>query len=100
MIVAISGAADVFSTIERTGVVLRARRPAEVAPLPRFIRKRIERDRYSLFVAVDDGTQGTVYAWRADERNAIPQGANATVRASPVLGYVRRATPVGHILGD
>ena len=100
VIVAISGAADVFSTIERTGVVLRARRPAEVAPLPRFIRKRIERDRYSLFVAVDDGTQGTVYAWRADERNAIPQGANATVRASPVLGYVRRATPVGHILGD
>jgi hypothetical protein len=100
VIVAIFGAADVFSTVERTGVVLRARRPAEVAPLPRCVRKRIERDRYSLFVAVDDGTQGTVYAWRAGERNAIPQGANATVRATPVLGYVRRATPVGHILRD
>lgn len=99
VIVAIFGAADVFSTIERTGVVLRARRPAEVAPLPRFVRKRIERDRYSLFVAVDDGKQDTIYAWRAGERNAIPQGANATVRATPVLGYVRRATPVGHILG-
>lgn len=100
IIVAASGATDVFSTIERTGVVLRARRPAEVAPLPRFIRKRIERDRYSLFIAVDDGTSNTVVAWRAGERNAIPQGANATVRVSPVLGYVRRATPVGHILID
>jgi hypothetical protein len=98
--VAIAGAADVFSTVERTGVVLRARRPAEVAPLPRSIRKRIERDRYTLFVAIDDGTSDTVVAWRAGERNAIPQGANATVRASPVLGYVRRAVPVGHILVD
>jgi hypothetical protein len=97
---ALAGAADVFSTIERTGVVLRARRPAEVAPLPRFVRRRIERDRYTLFVAIDDGTSGTVVAWRAGERNAIPQGANATVRASPVLGYVRRAVPVGHILVD
>ena len=98
--VAIAGAADVFSTVERTGVVLRARQPAEVAPLPRTIRKRIERDRYTLFVAIDDGTSDTVVAWRAGERNAIPQGANATVRASPVLGYVRRAVPVGHILVD
>jgi hypothetical protein len=71
-----------------------------VAPLPRCIRKRIERDRYSLFVAIDDGKQSTVYAWRTGERNAIPQGANATVRATPVLGYVRRATPIGHILVD
>lgn len=98
--IALAGAADVFSTVERTGVVLRARRPAEVAPLPRFVRRRIERDRYTLFVAIDDGTSDTVVAWRAGERNAIPQGANATVRASPVLGYVRRAVPVGHILVD
>lgn len=98
--VAIAGAADVFSTVERTGLVLRARQPAEVAPLPRSIRRLIERDRYTLFVAIDDGTADTVVAWRAGERNAIPQGANATVRASPVLGYVRRAVPVGHILVD
>lgn len=98
--VAFAGAADVFSTVERTGVVLRARQPAEVAPLPRFVRRRIERDRYTLFVAIDDGTSDTVVAWRAGERNAIPQGANATVRASPVLGYVRRSVPVGHILVD
>lgn len=98
--VAVAGAADVFTTIERTGVVIRARRPAEVAPLPRFIRRRIERDRYSLFVAVDNGIKGTVVAWRAGERNAIPQGANAVVRATPVLGYVRSAKPVGHILTE
>jgi len=98
--VAIAGAADVFSTVERTGVVLRARQPAEVAPLPRFVRRRIERDRYTLFVAIDDGSSDTVVAWRSGERNAIPQGANATVRATPVLGYVRRAVPVGHILVD
>jgi hypothetical protein len=100
LIVAVAGAADTFNTVERTGVVLRARRPAEVSPLPRFIGKRLERDRYSLFVAVDDGTTGTVVAWRAGERNAIPQGANAVVRASPVLGYVRSAKPVGHILAE
>lgn len=99
-IVAASGAVDVFGSVERTGVVLRARRPIEVAPLPRSIRRRIERDRYSLFIAIDDGTSGTVVAWRAGERNAIPQGANATVKASPVLGYVRRAVPVGHLLID
>lgn len=100
LLVALAGAADTFATVERTGVVLRARRPAEVAPLPRAIRKRIERDRYSLFVAIDDGTRDTVTAWRAGERSAIPQGASAIVRATPVLGYVRKATPVGHtILG-
>ena len=96
--VAIAGASDMFTTVERTGVVLRARRPAEVAPLPRFIRKRLERDRYSLFLAIDDGSIDTISAWRTGERNAVPQGANAIVRATPVLGYVRSAKPVGHNL--
>lgn len=98
LIVALAGAADTFATVERTGVVLRARRPAEVAPLPRAVRQRLERDRYSLFVAIDDGTQDTVTAWRAGERSAMPQGASAIVRATPILGYVRQATPVGHTL--
>lgn len=98
LLVAIAGAADTFATVERTGVVLRARRPAEVLPLPRAVRKRIERDRYSLFVAIDDGSVDTITAWRAGERSAIPQGASAIVHATPVLGYVRKATPVGHTL--
>ena len=93
---ALAGAADGFRAVERTGLVLRTRRPAEVSPLPRRIRRLVERDRYSAYVAIDDGTRDTVVAWRTHERQAVPQGARATVRATPVLGHVRRATPVGH----
>lgn len=96
----VAGAADVFNTVERTGVVLRARRPPEVSPLPRGVVRRLERDRYSLFVALDDGSSDTITAWRASERTAVPQGADATVAASPLLGYVRRSTPIGHRLLD
>jgi hypothetical protein len=98
--VTFAGAADVFTTTERTGVVLRTRRPAEVMPLPRPIRRMLERDRFTIYMAVDDGADGTVVAWRASERNAVPQGASAIVKATPVLGYVRKATPVGHRLPD
>ncbi len=97
---AFAGAADMFNTIERTGVVLRARRPAEVSPLPRPLRRLLERDHYSVFLAVDDGSRGRLVAWRSNERNAIPQGARAVVRATPLLGYVRRSTPVGHRLPE
>jgi hypothetical protein len=98
--VAFAGAADMFATIERTGVVLRARRPAEVSPFPRPIRRLLERDHYSVFVAIDDGSRSGVIAWRSNERNAVPQGARAMVRATPLLGYVRRSTPVGHRLPE
>jgi hypothetical protein len=97
---AFAGVADLFVTIERTGVVLRARRPAEVTPLPRAVRRLLERDRFTLFVAVDDGASGSVVAWRTTERQAVPQGASAIVKATPVLGYVRKATPIGHRLPD
>jgi hypothetical protein len=95
---ALAGAADGFTTVERTGRVIRSRRPAEVSPLPRRVRRMLERDRYSAYVAVDDGTSATVFAWRTNERQAVPQGARATVRATYVLGHVRRAVPVGHRL--
>ncbi len=98
--IAFAGAADMFNTVERTGVVLRARRPAEVTPLPRSLRRLLERDRYTVFVAVDDGSSDRVVAWRSNERNAVPQGARAMVRATPLLGYVRSSTPVGHLLPD
>ncbi len=97
---AFAGAADMFNTIERTGVVIRARRPAEVTPLPRSWVKRLEGDRYSLYVALDDGTSDTITAWRASERTAMPQGVDAVVRATPILGYVRRASPIGHVFHD
>jgi hypothetical protein len=98
--VAFAGAADVFTTTERTGVILRTRRPAEVVPLPRALRRMLERDRFTIYMAVDDGADGTVVAWRSTERHAVPQGASAVVKATPVLGYVRKATPVGHRLPD
>ena len=94
----VAGAADMFNSVERTGVVLRARRPAEVSPIPRVIGRRLERDRYTVFIAIDDGSSDTVTAWRATERTAVPQGADAVVVATPVLGHVRKATPVGHLL--
>jgi hypothetical protein len=97
---AFAGALDMFNTVEHTGVVIRARRPAEVTPLPRSLVKRIEGDRYSLYVAVDDGSSDTLTAWRASERTAMPQGVDAVVRATPILGYVRRASPIGHVLLD
>ncbi|MGA9277797.1 hypothetical protein [Ilumatobacter sp.] len=95
---AIAGAADMFNSVERTGVVLRARRPAEVSPLPRSLIKRFEGDRYSLYVAIDDGSSDRITAWRASERTATPQGVDVVVRASPVLGHVRRASPIGHTI--
>jgi hypothetical protein len=100
LLMAIGGAVDGFATVRRTGIVLRARRPVEVSPLPTALRRRLERDRYSLFIAVDDGTSDTIDAWRCSERTAVPQGARATITATPFLGHVRSAAPVGHRLVD
>lgn len=94
----VAGVADLLGSVERTGVVLRARRPVEVSPLPRRMRRILDRDRYRVFMAIDDGSKGSVTAWRATERTAVPQGATATVKASRVLGRVRSSIPVGHRL--
>ena len=32
---------------------------------------------------------------RANERSAAPQGSQARVRATPLLGYVRASEPIG-----
>lgn len=98
--VAVAGAADTFNSVERTGVVVRTRRPAEVSPIPRPVLRRLERERYSVCVAVDDGRSDVITAWRATERTAMPQGVDATVRATPVLGHVRKSTPIGHVLPE
>ena len=91
----IAGAFDLFSTVERQGVVVRARRPQRVVPFPRLLRPLARRDRFSLFIAVDDGRSDRVSAWLSNERTAVPQGARARVKATPVLGYVRRSEPIG-----
>jgi len=91
----VAGAFDLFATIERRGLVVRARRPQRVVPYPWLLGPLAKRDRYSLFVAVDDGSSDRVSAWLANERTAVPQGARARVRATPLLGYVRSAEPIG-----
>ena len=91
----IAGAFDLFSTVERQGVVVRARRPQRVVPFPRLLRPLARRDRFALFIAVDDGRSDRVNAWLSNERTAVPQGARARVKATPVLGYVRRSEPIG-----
>lgn len=95
---ALAGAFDAFNSVERTGAVIRTRRPAEVSPLPRQLQRKLERDRYRVYLAVDDGSSDTIVAWKTGERHAVPQGARATVVASPLLGHVRRTRPVGHVL--
>ena len=91
----VAGAFDLFATIERRGLVVRARRPQRVVPYPWLLGPLAKRDRYSLFVAVDDGRSDRISAWLANERTAVPQGARARVRATPLLGYVRSAEPIG-----
>ena len=92
---AIAGAFDLFSTIERQGLVVRARRPQRVVPFPWLLRPLARRDRFALFIAVDDGRSDRVSAWLSNERTAVPQGARARVKATPVLGYVRKSEPIG-----
>ena len=73
----VAGAFDLFATIERRGLVVRARRPQRVVPHPWLLGPLARRDRYSLFVAVDDGRSDRVSSWLANERTAVPQGVRA-----------------------
>jgi hypothetical protein len=90
-----AGVVDTILSRERVGAVVRVRRPRAVVPLPRLLGPLVERDRYSVYLAVDDGHRATVSAWLATERTAAPQGSQARVRATPFLGHVRDSRPVG-----
>ncbi len=93
----IAGAVDSIATRERVGAIVRARRPIEVVHplLATVVKPFAERDRFSTYLAVDDGKRPLVTAWLANERSAAPQGAQARVRATPLLGYVRSSEPIG-----
>ena len=93
----VAGIVDSITTRVRIGQIVRARRPAAVLPplLANVVRPFAERDRYSTYLAVDDGRRRHVWAWLASERSAAPQGAQARVRATPLLGFVRSSEPVG-----
>jgi hypothetical protein len=93
----VAGVIDSIATRERIGSVVRARRPVDVLPssVVTVVKPFAERDRFSTYIAVDDGRRAWVSAWLASERTAAPQGAQARVRATPILGYVRASEPVG-----
>jgi hypothetical protein len=91
----VAGSFDLFATVRRQGVIVRARRPQRVVPFARLLRPLARRDRFALFIAVDDGRSDRISAWLSNERTAVPQGARAKVFATPMLGYVRRSEPIG-----
>lgn len=91
----VAGVVDTVSVTERVGLIVRARRPVDITRVASGLRPLADRDRYALFLAVDDGTRRVITAWLADERTAAPQGAQARIRATPLLGYVRSSEPIG-----
>jgi hypothetical protein len=91
----IAGLVDSVATRERIGLVVRSRRPGDVLRYAHLVNPFADRDRFAVFLAADDGRRQAVTAWMANERTAAPQGAQARVRATPLLGYVRSSEPVG-----
>ncbi len=93
----VAGLVDSVITRERIGVVVRSRHPAEVVPavVGAFVKPFGGRADFASYLAVDDGTRKTITAWIADGRSGAPEGAQARVRATPLLGYVRSSEPVG-----
>jgi hypothetical protein len=91
----LAGLVDCVATRVRIGLVARSRRPSDVVPYSNVLNPFADRDRFSTYLAVDDGRRSSVVAWLATERTSAPQGAQARVRATPLLGFVRSSEPVG-----
>lgn len=91
----VAGLVDCVATRVRIGLVARTRRPSDVVPYSNVLNPFADRDRFSTYLAVDDGRRSSVVAWLATERTSAPQGAQARVRATPLLGFVRSSEPVG-----
>ncbi|HWL42453.1 MAG TPA: hypothetical protein VNQ73_05875 [Ilumatobacter sp.] len=93
----VAGTVDTLIVRQRTGMVVRTRQPFEVHPrqVVWVVRPFGERTGYTTYLAVDDGRRDWVDAWLANERSAAPQGAQAQVRATPLLGFVRSSEPIG-----
>jgi hypothetical protein len=93
----VAGLVDSVITRERIGVVVRTRHPAEVIPtaVAAIVKPFAGRADFATYLAVDDGSRKTIAAWVADERSGAPEGAQARVRATPLLGYVRSSEPIG-----
>lgn len=93
----LAGTVDTVIGRSRTGRVVRARQPHEALPRAAvsIVRPFGERSGFATYLAVDDGRRDDVVAWLAGERAAAPQGTQARVIATPLLGYVRTAEPIG-----
>ena len=92
----VAGVVDTVSVTERVGVVVRARRPGRRHP----IRQRpaaARRPRPLLGVPRRrrrDAARASPRGWPTSARQH-PQGAQARVRATPLLGHVRKSEPIG-----
>lgn len=80
---------DLFGAKTVQGTVLRAR--TRVGPIP-YLTNGDEKQYVRFFVAIDDGRSDRLTAYRVSLRlyEALPQGAEAKLKATPNLGYVRR----------
>ncbi|PIE33993.1 MAG: hypothetical protein CSA55_01635 [Ilumatobacter coccineus] len=87
----VAGIIDSFVTLERTGTIVRSRRPREVLGRYRFsiVRPFARDDHFATYLAIDNGTQQRIIAVMAGEATTAPQGALVTVKVTPLLGYVR-----------
>ena len=92
----VAGAFDLFSTVERQGVVVRARRPQRVVPFPGACSARSPAVTASpcSSPSTTDGPTASAPGSPTSARR-YRQGARARVKATPVLGYVRRSEPIG-----
>lgn len=78
--------ADLFGNREVTGEIVRSRR---------FVRSRSDNStRYAHYLAIDDGTDDRLPAFRVRAAlwNGHPQGETVTATFTPRLGYVREIT--------
>jgi hypothetical protein len=95
---ALCGVADLFRSVEVTGVVLRRRTRGRTSPrAPRFVRWLADRDapddppKVRWYLGVDTGEAPTVAAWSVPigTFDRVGQGARVRVSVTPLLGYVR-----------
>jgi len=94
----VSGVADLFRTVEVTGVVLRRRTRGRSSPrAPRFVRWLADQDapadppRVRWVLAVDDGEGPVVDAWSVPigTYGSVRQGALVQATVTPLLRHVR-----------
>ena len=100
----VAGAVDLIATRERIGLVVRTRRPIDVVPYAHSLKPFSDRDRFSTYLAVDDGRAAHrrgLAGERAHGRTAGRAGAGAGDTDARVRAIVRAGRhgdqPHGHL---